>query len=280
LTSFKDRGTGFTRMARFAALVLFAGWLAACSTVDKNAIPADEPADVLYNQGLTLLSQQEYKDAAKKFEEVDRQHPYSEWGRKALLMLAFAQYSGGQFDEAIIAGKRYIALHPGNQDAAYAQYLVASAYYDQIPDVSRDQARTKKAVDALAEVERKFPDTEYAESARKKIEIARDNLAGKEMEVGRFYMKKRDFIGAINRFKTVVTQYQRTRHVEEALMRLTECYMALGITGEAQTAAAVLGHNFPDSPWYKDAYKLVVSGGNEPREDKGSWLSKLFQSKA
>jgi outer membrane protein assembly factor BamD len=271
------RDMSLTRILRFAALALLAGWLAACSTVDKNAIPADEPADVLYNQGLTLLNQQEFKDAAKKFEEVDRQHPYSEWGRKSLLMQSFAYYSGGMFDEAIIAGKRYISLHPGNSDAAYAQYLVASAYFDQIPDVNRDQARTRKAVDALAEVARKFPDTEYAESAKQKIQIARDNLAGKEMAIGRFYMERRNFIGAINRFKTVVTQYQTTRHVEEALMRLTECYMALGITGEAQTAAAVLGHNFPNSPWYQDAYKLVSSGGAEPRENKDSWLSKLFK---
>jgi outer membrane protein assembly factor BamD len=273
------RGTGFG-IARFAALVLCAGWLAACSTVDKNAIPPDEPPDALYNQGLTLINQGDYKEAAKKFEEVDRQHPYSEWGRKALIMSSFAYYSGGMYDESIVAAKRYIALHPGNQDTAYAQYLVASSYFDQIPDVSRDQGRTRKAVDALQEVVRKFPDTEYAESAKKKIEIARDNLAGKEMDIGRFYMQKKNYIGAINRFKTVVTQYQTTRHVEEALMRLTECYMALGITGEAQTAAAVLGHNFPNSPWYKDAYQLVASGGAEPREDKSSWLSKLFQGKS
>lgn len=262
---------------RLFALVLAAGWLAACSTVDKNAIPADEPADVLYNQGLTLLNKNEYADAAKKFAEVDRQHPYSEWGRKSLLMMTYTYYAGGQFDEAIIAAKRYISLHPGNQDTAYAQYLMASAYFDQIPDVNRDQARTRKAVDALQEVIRKFPDTEYAESAKQKIQVARDNLAGKEMTIGRYYMEKRNFIGAINRFKTVVTQYQTTRHVEEALMRLTECYMALGITGEAQTAAAVLGHNFPNSPWYQDAYKLVVSGGAEPRENKDSWISKLFK---
>lgn len=270
---FGQRRTGFLRLA---VLILCAGWIVACSTVDKNAIPPDEPADVLYNQGLTLLNQKEYGDAAKKFAECERQHPYSEWGRKSLLMMSFAYYSGGQFDEAITAAKRYISLHPGNQDTAYAQYLMASAYFDQIPDVNRDQARTRKAVDALAEVVRKFPDTEYAESAKKKIQIARDNLAGKEMTIGRFYMERRNFIGAINRFKTVVTQYQTTRHVEEALMRLTECYMALGITGEAQTAAVVLGHNFPDSEWYKHAYALVKTGGTEPVENKGSWISKAF----
>ena len=260
-----------------AAFVLVAGLLAACAD-DKNKIAPDEPADKLYNEGLTLLNQKEYVDSAKKFEEVDRQHPYSDWGRKSLLMAAFAYYEGGKYDDTITAAKRYVTLHPGSGDAAYAQYLMASAYFDQIADVTRDQARTEKAMQALAEVARKYPDTEYADSAKKKIEVARDQLAGKEMMVGRFYLEKRNFIGAINRFKTVVTQYQTTRHVEEALMRLTECYMSLGIVNEAQTAAAVLGHNFPSSPWYLDAYKLVQTGGAEPRENKDSWISKAFKA--
>jgi outer membrane protein assembly factor BamD len=281
LTNIFDRlrGVRFGLFARLAGLILLGALVASCAD-DKNKLPPDEPADKLYNEGLTLLNKKEFKDSAKKFEEVDRQHPYSDWGRKSLLMAAFAYYQGGQYEETIAAAKRYVSLHPGSPDTAYAQYLVASSYFDQIPDVSRDQARTQKAVDALAEVARKYPDTEYAESAKKKIEIARDQLAGKEMAVGRFYLEKRNFIGAINRFKAVVTQYQTTRHVEEALMRLAECYMALGITGEAQTAAAVLGHNFPSSPWYQDAYKLVQTGGAEPRENKDSWISKLFQSKA
>jgi outer membrane protein assembly factor BamD len=192
-------------------------------------------------------------------------------------MAAFAYYEGQKYDETIVSAKRYVTLHPGSSDAAYAQYLMASAYFDQIPDVTRDQARTERAMQVLAEVSRKYPDTEYADSAKKKIEVARDQLAGKEMTVGRFYLEKRDFIGAINRFKAVVTQYQTTRHVEEALMRLTECYMSLGIVNEAQTAAAVLGHNFPSSPWYQDAYKLVQTGGAEPRENKDSWISKAFK---
>lgn len=245
---------------------------------DKNVTPPDEPADKLYNEGLTLMQQKEYTDAAKKFEEVDRQHPYSEWGRKSLLMSAYAYYENGKYAETAQAGTRYVTLHPGSPDAAYAQYLVAASYYDQIPDVTRDQARTEKALRALEEVVRKYPETEYAETARQKIAVARDQLAGREMMVGRYYLERRNFIGAINRFKAVVTQYQTTRHVEEALMRLTEAYMALGIVQEAQTAAAVLGHNFPDSPWYKDAYKLVQSGGLEPRESKDSWIVRAFKS--
>ncbi len=267
------------RSFRWLALVLALALPAAgCSNLndDKLAIAPDEPADKLYNEGLTLLNKQEYKDAAQKFEEVDRQHPYSEWARKSLLMSAFVYYEMGEHEQTIQAARRYLALHPGSSDAAYAQYLMAASYYDQIPDITRDQARTERAMQALDEVVRRYPDTEYAESARRKLEVARDQLAGKEMMIGRYYLNRRNYTGAINRFKAVVTQYQTTRHVEEALMRLAECYMALGIVGEAQTAAAVLGHNFPDSPWYKDAYTLVQTGGNSPREDKTSWISKAF----
>ncbi|MCZ7658014.1 MAG: outer membrane protein assembly factor BamD [Xanthobacteraceae bacterium] len=273
-----------TRIARLAAVALMVALLPACSSLsnwfgDKDAINvSDDPADKLYNEGLFLLNnKRDYKEAAKKFEEVDRQHPYSEWARKALIMSAYAYYEGREYDESITAAKRYVTLHPGSPDAAYAQFLIGSSYFDQIPDISRDQGRTEKALQSLDEVIRKHPDTEYAASARKKIEVARDQLAGKEMETGRYYLKQRKLTAAINRFKTVVTQYQTTRHVEEALMRLTECYMALGIVPEAQTAAAVLGHNFPDSRWYKDAYTLVKSGGVEPREDQGSWMSKAFR---
>jgi outer membrane protein assembly factor BamD len=245
---------------------------------EKDVVAADDPADRLYNEGLYLLNQKsDYQAAAKKFEEVERQHPYSDWARKALIMTSFAYYQAAEYDESIAAAKRYISLHPGSPDAAYAQYLIGSAYFDEIPDISRDQARTQRAVDGLDEVARRYPGTEYASAAKKKIEMARDQLAGKEMTVGRYYLDRRDYTGAINRFKVVVTQYQTTRHVEEALMRLTEAYMALGIVPEARTAAAVLGHNFPDSPWYKDAYNLVKSGGYEPSEDKGSWISRAFK---
>ena len=266
--------------ARFAALALVVLVLPGCSSLfgNKDEILPDEPADKLYNEGLFLLNnRREPKEAAKKFEEVDRQHPYSEWARKALIMSSYAYYEAKQYDESVNAAKRYVSLHPGSPDAAYAQYLIGSSNFDQIPDITRDQARTEKALAALEEVARKYPNTEYAIGAKKKIEVARDQIAGKEMLVARYYLQKKDYTGAINRFKIVVTQYQTTRHVEEALMRLTEAYMALGILQEAQTAAAVLGHNFPDSPWYKDAYRLVKSGGLEPAEDQGSWISKAFK---
>lgn len=267
-------------MVRFCAVCLLALPLLACAGDQDLQVP-DDPADKLYNEGLYLL--QNKKDplaAAKKFEEVDRQHPYSDWARKALIMSAYSYYEAREYDDSVSAAKRYVTLHPGSQDAAYAQFLIASSYFEEIPDITRDQARTEKAMQALDEVVRKYPNTEYAISAKKKLEVARDQMAAKEMMVARWYLERKDFTGAINRFKTVVTQYQTTRHVEEALMRLTECYMALGIVPEAQTAAAVLGHNFPDSPWYKDAYGLVKGGGFEPNENKDSWISRLFKKRS
>jgi outer membrane protein assembly factor BamD len=267
-------------IARALALALMLVPLGACTSLfsKDDEVYVDEPADKLYNEGLFLLnSDQKPKDAAKKFEEVDRQHPYSDWARKALIMTAFAYYQAGEYDDSITAARRYVMLHPGSSDAAYAQFLIGSSYYDRIPDISRDQDRTEKAVAELEEVVRKYPNTEYAVSAKRKIDVARDQLAGKEVDIGRWYMNRRDFTGAINRFKVVVTRYQTTRHVEEALMRLTEAYLSLGIVGEAQTSAAVLGHNFPDSPWYQDAYNLMKSRGLEPSENKSSWISQAFK---
>src|SRR5436305_1164919 len=264
--------------ARLAALALLVAALPACSLFGKEDIIPDDAADKLYNEGLYLLNnKRDYRQAAKRFEEVDRQHPYSEWARKALIMSAYAHYEGTQYEDSVTAAKRYVTLHPGSPDAAYAQFLIGSSYFDQIPDITHDQQRTEKALLALDEVVRKYPNTEYAVGAKKKLEIARDQLAGKEMDTARFFQKRHNYVGAINRFKVVITQFQTTRHVEEALMRLTETYMSLGIANEAQTAAAVLGHNFPDSPWYKDAYALVRGGGFEPSEDQGSWISKAFR---
>jgi outer membrane protein assembly factor BamD len=275
----RSSSTSSQRFLAVAAALVFGMAVGGCSMFDKDNVQAlDDPADKLYNEGLFLLNnKKDHKAAAKRFEEVDRQHPYSEWARKALLMSAFSYYEAGEYTDAVSAARRYVQMNPASPDAPYAQYIIGSAYFDQIPDVTRDQQGTEKAVAALEEVIRKYPNTEYANSAKKKLEIARDQIAGKEMQIGRYYLEKRDFTGAINRFKVVVTQYQRTRHVEEALMRLTEAYMALGIVGEAQTAAAVLGHNFPDSRWYKEAYALVRGGGVEPREAKDSWISRAFK---
>jgi outer membrane protein assembly factor BamD len=283
-------------LARFAALAVVAVMLSACGSTSpgvlgdmpnkmwnpfaaKDDTPPDEPADKLYNQGVFLLNEENnYKEAAKKFEEVDRQHPYSEWARKSLIMSAYAYYEARAYDDSVTAARRYISLHPGSPEAAYAQYLIGSSYFDQIPDVTRDQGRTERAIAALDEVVRKYPNSEYALTAKRKIEIGRDQLAAKEMDIGRANQQKKNFIGAINRFKVVVTQYQTTRHVEEALLRLTECYMALGIVQEAQTAAAVLGHNFPNSPWYQDAYNLVKGSGVEPKQQEGHWLTRAFKN--
>ena len=281
---------GFGRLGRhlclLAGLAVLAMPLAACAGSDslwdkmfaKDETVPEEPADKLYNEGLFLMNdKKDPKSASKKFEEVDRQHPYSDLARKSVLMSAYAFYNAGDYDNCIGAATRYVTLHPGSPDAAYAQYLIAASHYDQIQDISRDQGRTEKAIAALEEVIRKYPTSEYAVSAKNKLEGARDQLAGREMSIGRFYMGKRDYIAAINRFKIVVTQYQTTRHVEEALARLTEAYMSIGIVSEAQTAAAVLGHNFPDSPWYQDAYKLVKSGGLEPSENRESYISIAFK---
>lgn len=263
--------------AACALLLVGATLLSACASDKDDVLAPDEPAEKIYNEGLTLLRKQDPDKAAERFEDVDRTHPYSEWARKALLMSTFSYFEAGKYDEAIASGKRYVALYPGSADAAYAQYLVASSLYENIPDITRDQQKTRQALDALQDVVRKYPNTEYAATAKKKIEVARDQLAGKEMMIGRYYLEQRNYTGAINRFKVVVTQYQTTRQVEEALFRLVEAYMALGVVNEAQTAAAVLGYNFPESQWYKDAYKLVQSRGLEPKENPGSWISQAFK---
>jgi outer membrane protein assembly factor BamD len=281
---------GFESLARtlrvVTGLAVAATVLGACSSAteiwdkvtQKDDTFVEEPAEKLYNEGLFLTNEKgDPKGGAKKFEEVDRQHPYSDLARKSLLMSAYSFYRANDYDSCIGAATRYVTLHPGSPDAAYAQFLIAASHYDQIADITRDQSRTEKAIAALEEVVRKYPTSEYAVSAKAKLEAARDQLAGREMNVGRYYLQKRNFTAAINRFKTVVTQYQTTRHVEEALARLTEAYMSAGIVSEAQTAAAVLGHNFPDSPWYKDAYNLVRSGGLEPSENQDSPISRAFK---
>ena len=275
------------RGAMAAVLVSVIGFgLGGCDALDsinpfaekyKPEVVPDVPADKLYSEGLARMEDKDYEGASKKFGELDKAYSYSDWSRKALLMTAYSNYEGAKYDDAINASKRYLQRHPASKDAAYAQYLMAMSHYKQIPDVTRDQDRSEKALAGLQELVQKYPTSEYAADAKAKIQITRDQLAGKEMEVGRFYLERRNFPAAINRFRDVVSKYQTTRHAEEALERLTEAYMALGLTQEAQTSAAVLGHNFPDSPWYKDAHALLQNGGLEPREEKTSWLSKVYR---
>lgn len=253
--------------------------LAGCMSgkADTDDLAATEPADLLYNQGLALLNAGDRSEAREKFEAVDEQHPYSEYARRAMIMSAYLNFKRGEYQDAINDAKRYVTLFPATKDAAYAQYLIGESYFRQVPDVTRDQEMSERAILAMNEVVQKYPDSEYAEDARKKMEIARDQIAGKDMQIGRYYLERREYLAAVNRFKTVVTAYQTTRHVEEALHRLTETYLALGVVPEAQTAAAVLGHNFPDSEWYKESYRLLGKGGLEPSENRGSWISRAFR---
>ncbi|GLK66855.1 outer membrane protein assembly factor BamD [Hansschlegelia plantiphila] len=277
-TPSRSAPAGARRAFRLALALSAALPIAGCSMFSdkKDDVAPDEPADKLYNEGLSGLDGGDYAAANKKFAEVDRQHPYTDWGRKSILMTTYASYRSGKYEDAISSGNRYVQQHPTSPDAAYAQYLVAMSYYNQVPDVSRDQERTRKSVDAFEELIRRWPTSEYADTARRRVAVARDQLAGKEMQVGRFYLQRRDYTGAINRFRVVVSQYQKTRHVEEALHRLVEAYMALGIVDEAQTAAAILGHNYPDSEWYKASYALMTSNGLKPQENTGSWISRAF----
>ena len=200
------------------------------------------------------------------------------WATKAQLMSAYALYQRNKYDESLVALDRFIQLHPGNRDAPYAYYLKALNYYEQIADVGRDQRLTDKALKALEEVVRRFPESVYARDARIKIDLTRDHLAGKEMEIGRFYERSGQEVAAINRYRTVIEKFQTTTHVPEALHRLTECYLAVGLREEAQTSAAVLGHNFPGSPWYQASYALLEGVNLTPAEDQGSWISRALAS--
>ncbi|WP_131194306.1 outer membrane protein assembly factor BamD [Lichenihabitans psoromatis] len=270
------------------AIIALAMPLAGCSSLEsfnpfgaekyETKILPDVPADDIYNQGLARLGKKDTEGAAKKFSELDKQYPYSDYSRKGLLMSTYAQYQAGNYDDAISSGGRYYSLYPTSPDAPYALYMEAMSYYNQIPDISRDQKQSEKALDLFNQIATKYPTSEYASDAKYKIQVTRDQIAGKEMSVGRFYLARHNYVAAINRFRTVIGQYQTTRHTEEALARLTEAYMALGITNEAQTAAAVLGHNFPDSQWYKDSFALLQTGGLEPREDTGSIIYKTFHN--
>ncbi|CAA2136952.1 Outer membrane protein assembly factor BamD [Hyphomicrobium sp. ghe19] len=253
--------------------------VAGCSgnKLDTSALNPDPPSK-MFADADAMMAKGNFDDAAQKFESVDREHPYSQEARRSIVMAAYAYYRAGKTPEAIASAERYVTMHPGTKEAPLAHHIIASAYFDDLKTANRDQTPARKALEQFKILKSRYPESEYARDADNKIRICQDNLAANEMEVGRYYLDKHNYVGAINRFKTVVSDYQTTAHVEEALARLVESYMALGITKEAQNAAAVLGHNYPDSKWYKDSYALLQSDGLAPREDGGSWLSKAWNS--
>lgn len=258
----RHRSATLRLLPALALSAALAAGLGACS--EKKPEYVERPVEELYNEAMDLVDANEYYKAAQLFDEVDRQHPYSVWATKAQLMSAYALYERNKYDDAIVALDRFIQLHPGNKSIAYGYYLKGLCYYEQIADVGRDQKLTEQALKILQEVVDRFPTTPYARDAKLKIDLARDHIAGKEMNVGRYYQHLDHHLAALNRFKLVAEQYQTTTHVPEALYRIVEVYTALGLDQEAARAAAVLGHNFPGSDWYEDAYAMVEHGNLNP----------------
>jgi len=254
------------RLVALSAMLL----LGACSMFDSifgSSDPTDKedasavPVETLYNRGVDALSAKHYTVAAKQFDNVEQYYPYSSWATNAQLMEGYAQYLQEKYTDAIGTLDRFIQLHPANRDIAYAYYLRSLCYYEQIADIARDQKGTQEALGALQEVVNRFPDTSYGRDARLKIDLARDHLAGKEMDIGRYYERQHLYTAAIGRFQRVVDDFQTTNHVPEALHRLTEIYLKLGLPDEARHTAAVLGHNYPGSEWYADSYNQLIADG-------------------
>ncbi|MEE4350867.1 MAG: outer membrane protein assembly factor BamD [Pacificimonas sp.] len=235
--------------------------LGACASTPENDVIdrsyVAQDVATLYTVGKDFLDRGSYRLAAGVFDEVERQHPYSVWARRAQLMSAFSYYAAGQYQEAIGAAQRFLSLHPGNKDADYAYYLTAVSYYEQIEDVERDQQITQQAVGALTELIRRYPESRYAADARLKLDLAYDHLAGKEMTIGRFYLERREYIAAVKRFENVISEFDTTSHVPEAMHRMVEAYLLLGIPEEARRTAAVLGYNYPGSKWYERSFELI-----------------------
>ncbi|WP_273719885.1 MULTISPECIES: outer membrane protein assembly factor BamD [unclassified Bartonella] len=253
--------------------------LAGCLFKEKNTLDPSayvlkmDPPDVLYNQALASLESGKLGDASKKFLTIEKQYAYTDFGRKALVMGAFTNYRLGKYDDSISMAQRYITLYPGSDDSAYAYYIIGLSSFRRIPDVTRDQRDTKRAIAAMQLLIERYPNSEYVKDAQDKIRFGREQLAGKEMQVGRYYEEGRRYLAASRRFRTVVEEYSDTNQVEEALFRLTEVNLALGLTAEAQTAAAILGRNYPKSEWYKFAYNLLHKNSLSPQEHKSSWIS-------
>ena len=253
--------------------------LAGCAARDAEDVALEDmDAEQIYKLGEASLANSKRPDnAIGYFSEVERLYPYSEWAKRALIMEAYGYHKARKYEDSRATAQRYLDTYPGSEDAAYASYLLALSYYDQIDDVGRDQGLTFQALQALRAVIEQYPDSEYAKSAILKFDLAFDHLAGKEMEIGRYYLKKGFYSAAINRFRVVVEQYQTTSQTPEALYRLIECYLSLGLTDEAQTAGAILGHNFQSTTWYEDAYKLLTKQGLEMKVRGDNWLAKVYR---
>ena len=269
---------GINRGIRPLALTLFMG-LSACALFrEEEEVPLEQqPPQQIYESAETLLNERQPGEAAKLFGEVERLYPYSEWAKRGLIMQAFAYHRDKDYEASRSAAQRYIEFYPADEDAAYAQYLLALGYYDQIDDVGRDQGLTFQALQALRTVIEVYPESAYARSARLKFDLAFDHLAAKEMEVGRYYLKRDHHLAAVNRFRIVVEDFQTTTHTPEALHRLVEAYLGLGLDAEAQTAGAILGHNYQGSVWYADSYRLLTGQGLDPTVRGNSWLAAVYR---
>ncbi len=250
--------------------------LTGCS--DDKPLNEDRSVADLYQNAKKDMNEEDYSQSSKLFDEVERQHPYSVWATRAQLMSAYAQYEGLRYDDAIDSLTRFIELHPGNPHVDYAYYMRALCYYEQIADIRRDQRASQQAYEGFTDVMRRFPNTPYAHDAAFKLDLTRDHLAAKEMDIGRWYETQGNYIAAINRFKTVIDRFQTTSHVPEALERLTESYLALGLRPEAQKAAAVLGYNYPNTTWYKQAYALMTPGEDVPHPDEPGLARRIWDS--
>lgn len=264
-------------MVAASVIVLVAAGLSGCASSDAaKALNPDSPAK-MFADADTFLAKGRFEEAGKKFEDLDRDHPYATEARRGMVMASFAYYKAQKYPEAIAAARRYTTLHPGTKDAALAHHVIASSYFAEIKDPAHDQTAAKRALIELKVLVTRYPESQYARQAENRIRVCEDNVAANEMYVGRYYLKSGNYVAAINRFKVVVAEFQTTAHVEEALMRLTEAYVALGVVSEAQTAAAVLGHNFPDSQWYKSAYATLQNQGLKPKIESGSWISQQIK---
>ncbi len=258
------------------ALLVPAGCSLFNSERNESLAYVARPVEQIYNEAADTMARRNYDDAVLMFDEVERQHPYSEWASRANLMSAFSNYQSNNYDEAIESARRYISLHPGNDETVYAYYLIAISYFERIVDVGRDQGTTESALTALQDVIRRYPETEYAADARLKVDMVRDQLAGKEMAIGRWYLRRNQHLAAINRFKQVIDEFETTSHTPEALYRLTEAYLSIGVQSEATKTAAVLGHNYPASEWYADAYDLMLDRGTELENEPEGRKKRFF----